>query len=479
MIANYSARLWSAVAVFAFVPIYARLLSGEAYGLIAFSTSVLGLLFILDLGMSNVLAREMARETDRTRLSNLLRTFEAVYLVIVIVACLAVFLGRGFIATHWLQASNLPTELVERSVALMGCSAVLQVMMSLYFGAFLGANRHVSAAVFQVAFGAVRSGLVVVPLYLFGSVEVFFWWQLAAALVFLMAMRTQVWRFVGGRHQARFSKSSLIQSSGFAAGMFGISVIAAINTQSDKLVVSTIFSLDQLGFYQICSLLGQTPSMIALPLAVTVLPHLTRLAAQGDASALAAIYMRYSYLISTCAFVVAASVGVGAPQIVPLVAGDRLADLGTPYLASMLAAGGACLAVQYMPYHLAVACGHTRTSLIMGAISAVALPIAMFAGARQFGLAGAALPWLAMNAVVGVVLAVLITPRFLGRLLGVWFVRSVATPLALVASVMGPAALLAPLARPYELVVVAVAALLSFALCGIGLLWFESRVHEG
>lgn len=475
VVANYSARLWSAIAVFAFVPAYVRLLGPDAYGLIAFSTSVLGLLFILDLGMSNVLAREMARETDDRRLANLLRTFETMYLAIVVVASAAVFLSRGVIAHQWLEASTLPSGTVERSVALMGCSAVIQVMLSLYIGAFLGSNRHVTAAIYQISFGIVRSGLVIIPLLLSRSVEVFFWWQLAASILFLVAIRQHAWKLVGGRQGARFSRASIVQSSGFAAGMFGISLIAAINTQSDKLVVSSIFPLEQLAFYQICSLLGQTPSMLALPLAVTVLPQLTRLLAQERMSELRAVYLRYSYLVSACAFLVAGAVVVGAHRIVALMAGVELAAVGDPSIAALLAVAGACLAIQYMPYHLAVAAGHTRTNLILGAISAVCLPVAMAIGAQRFGFAGAALPWLIMNLIAGLVLALVITPRFVEDVLGVWFRRTVALPLAIVAGVMTPTAFLAGASRPYDLVVIAGGLALSLVLCAVGFLWIEKR----
>jgi O-antigen/teichoic acid export membrane protein len=436
---------------------------------------LLGLLFVLDLGMSNVLAREMARETDKARLGNLLRTFETIYCGIVLIACLVVFLGREFASSHWLQASTLSPDVVERSVVLMGCSAVLQVMMSLYLGAFLGSNRHVSAAAYQIGFGAVRSGVVIVPLFLTRSVEVFFWWQLAAALVFLLLVRRNAWRLVGGPAGTRFSKHSFFNASGFAAGMFGISLIAAINTQSDKLVISSLFSLGQLGFYQICSLIGQTPAMLALPLAVTVLPQLTRLAAQGDIPALQEVYMRYSYLISASAFVVAGAVCAGAPRIVGLMAGEDLAAVGDPSLAALLAIAGACLAVQYMPYHLAVAYGHTRTNLIMGGVSAVCLPIAMVIGAEKFGFAGAAWPWLVMNLLAAFVLAARLTPRFLGDVLPDWFLRTILLPMGIVAVVMTPAALLAPLVRPYELFVVASAAGLAFAFCAVGYLWLGTR----
>lgn len=443
VIANYVSRLWTGFSAFIFVPFYLKILGPEAFGLVTFSTSLLGVVFVIDMGMSNTFAREMAREEDRRKLGDLLRSLECLYFWIVLVVAMVAILGAGAIADHWLNASRLESDQVRWSVGLMLVSAILQVMLALYIGGLLGASRHVTAAGYQIGFSLVRSGLVLVPLYFWPSVQFLFAWQLAASVMALLLLRRTIWNVIKPPEAPRFSVSALRSIWAFAGGMFGIALISAINTQSDKLVVSKAFSLDVLGLYSVASLIGQVPSMLALPLAITVLPRLTALVARDDRFGVIATYMQYSFLISAVAFCATLGVMVGASPLLALMKGSTpSAEL--VMVTRVLGIGGALLAAQYMPYHLAVANAHTRTNIQFGAISAVLLPITMFLGASQAGLLGAAIPWVAMNALAAIFLAVRIMPRFLGPYIGEWVWKAAALPLFVGALVILPAALVLP-----------------------------------
>jgi O-antigen/teichoic acid export membrane protein len=443
IVANYSSRLWAGLSTFVFIPLYLRILGPEAFGLVTFGASILGLVFVLDMGLSNAFAREAARNTDRQALANLLRSLEILYLGIIALVAILAILTAGMIADQWLNASELAPERLRWSVGLMLCAAILQVMMSLYIGGLLGSNRHVAAAGYQIGFGLLRSGVVLIPLYFWPFVELVFAWQLVTALICLMFLRRTMWRTIRSERQPHFSGAALNQVRGFAGGMFLIALVSAINMQSDKLVVSKMFALDELGRYAIAALVGQVPSMLALPLAVTVLPRLTNHIAHNERPELTAIYMRYSYMISAAAFTAALGIFVGAPQILTLLQGsDPSAEFVT--VCRILTAGGAFLAAQFMPYHLAIASGHTRTNVIFGTISAVSLPVAMFLGAMQCGLVGAAIPWMLLNVAAAIFLAWWITPRFLGPHLGEWAWKTNAVPLVTCAAAISPAIFVLP-----------------------------------
>jgi len=437
MVANYTSRLWGGISTFIFTPMYLRVLGPESFGLIAFSTTLLGIVFLVDLGLSNTFAREMARKPDKRSLADLLRSIEWLYLGIILLCILVAVVGSTAIAEHWLNTSELNPERVRWSVALMLLSAAVQVMLSVYIGGLLGANRHVTAAAYQIGFGVVRSGIVLIPLYFFPLVELVFVWQLTTAAICALLLRRTIWRMIAPSARPRFSRSALLEVRAFAGGMFGILLISAINTQSDKLVVSKVFALDELGLYAIAGLVGQIPSMLALPLAVTVLPRLTALIENSEKTKLASVYMRYSYMISTLSFTVTIGIIVGAPQILHILLGE-IPSAELIMVCRILTLGGAMLAAQFMPYHLAVASGHTRTSLSFGTISAVLMPPAVFLCATQFGLVGATIPWLAMNFIAAVYLAVRITPRFLGAHLLEWVLKANLLPLILSTVVVAP-----------------------------------------
>lgn len=396
--------------------------------MVTFSTSLLGIVFVLDMGMSNTFAREMARQTDRARLADLLRSLEWLYLAIILIVTVVALTGAGLIADHWLNASRLEPGEVRWSVSLMLISSALQVMLSLYIGGMLGSNRHVVAASYQIGFSIIRSGVVLIPLFFIRSIEFLFVWQLLASLGALLLARRTVWKWIAPVERPSFSTPALHMVKGFAGGMLGISLISAINTQSDKLVVSKVFTLDVLGFYSIASLVGQIPSMLALPMAITILPRMTADVAHGNGIRLHNTYMRYSFLISLVAFCTAAGI-IAAAQPLLFVLKGSAPPVELVFVTQLLALGGALLALQYMPYHLAIANGHTRTNLAFGVVSAMVLPVVMFFGASRFGLLGAAIPWVCMNALAVAYLAARITPRFLGPYLAEWIRKAIGAPL--------------------------------------------------
>lgn len=439
--ANYTSRLWTGLATFLFVPVYLRLLGPEAFGLVMFSASVMGVVFVLDMGMSNTFAREVALKRDAYGLAVLLRSLEWVYFCLIALVLLFATVASGLIADYWLNTGSLPFVEVRLSVALMLVSASLQVMMALYIGGLLGSDRHVKAAGYQIGFSILRSGLVIIPIYFWPRVDLFFIWQLIASVVCLFLLRRSMWRLIRSPSRPNFSPKALRAVGRFAGGMFGIALISAINTQSDKLVASKVFALEQFGSYSIASLIGQVPSMLALPLAITVLPRLTGYIGRADRQNLLAIYMRYSFMISAVSYTGAVGVFMGAGPLLSLVTGaEPPPDL--ILVTRFLAVGGGLLASQYMPYHLAVASGHTRTNLIFGAFSAVVMPVAMFYGATRFGVVGAAVPWVAMNAAAAVFLASRIMPRFLGPHLAEWFWKANLLPLVVSIIVVVPAAVI-------------------------------------
>lgn len=438
-VANYASRLWTGLSTFLFVPIYLRLLGPEAFGLVMFSTSVLGVVFVLDMGMSNTFAREVALKREAGHLAVLLRSLEWVYFWLIVIVLIFALITSGLIAKYWLNSGSLPFVEVRLSVALMLVSASLQVMMALYIGGLLGSNRHVEAAGYQIGFSILRSGLVILPIYFWPRVDLFFMWQLFASAGCLLLLRRSIWRLVNALNPPNFSSKALRAVSGFAGGMFGIALISAINTQSDKLVASKVFSLEQFGLYSIASLVGQVPSILALPLAITVLPRLTESFSRADRENLLAIYMRYSFMVSAVSYTSAIGVFMGAGSILFFVTGSA-PTYELILVTRTLAVGGALLASQYMPYHLAVASGHTRTNLVFGAFSAVVMPIAMFYGATRFGIIGAAVPWVVMNGAATVFLAKRIVPRFLGPYLAEWFWRANLLPLVVTLIVVVPAA---------------------------------------
>lgn len=423
-IANYASRLWSGLSTFIFIPIYLKILGDEAFGLITFSMTLLGIAFLIDMGISSAFAREVARGQSSWEVATLLRTLEKLYLLILILIIFLAVPISYLIAIYWLNTSSIDVSVIQRCIVLMIASSIIQVFMALYVGGLLGSNRHVAVAVFQIVFIIFRSGLVILPVLFFRNIEIFFIWQLLISLLFLIIVREILWeQFKSIRNNVKFNVSAISKIKNFAIGMFGITLISSINTHSDKIVISKYFTLSELGGYSIASLIGQIPSMLALPLAITILPRLTRYAAENKTTNLLKVFMYYSMLVSLIAFCSAGAIIALTPEILRII-GSSQPDVELVNATRLLTIGGALLAAQYMPYHLAIACGHTRSNLIIGGAMAATFPIALVLGVQSFGMIGAAWPWLLLNFICAVSLAWAIIPKFLGPHLIEWGLKA-------------------------------------------------------
>ena len=82
VIANILGSGWSALMSIIFVPLYIKYMGVESYGLIGVSTIVFAWLFILDMGMSSTISREMARFSGNAHnnksILDLLKSFEII-----------------------------------------------------------------------------------------------------------------------------------------------------------------------------------------------------------------------------------------------------------------------------------------------------------------------------------------------------------------------------------------------------------------
>ncbi|MEO6152974.1 MAG: oligosaccharide flippase family protein [Croceibacterium sp.] len=188
ILTNLTARVWSALMSFAFVPLYIHFLGIEGYGLIGLFAALMGICAFLDLGLSVTVNREMARRGRGhdvlPEARDLLRTLEAVYWAVAALIGLGMAAWAPFLAEHWLNLKALRVADAEGAIRLMGLAAFMRWPVALYIGALCGVHRQVVANVVTVVASTLASGGAVLILWLAAPrIEFFFLWQAAALRV--------------------------------------------------------------------------------------------------------------------------------------------------------------------------------------------------------------------------------------------------------------------------------------------------------
>ncbi|MEO5687570.1 MAG: oligosaccharide flippase family protein [Burkholderiaceae bacterium] len=431
--ANYGGKLWSIASVYLFVPIYIRLLGVGAYGLVAFYSVALAILYIADAGLSSAFAREAARASDRGRLAQLLASTEWALFAVVGSAGALMAVGADFVATHWLKTgSGVNAEVATQCLRLMPLALVPQIVIALYFGGLMGLQRQVSANASMSLFSFVRSGLVVLPIWLVPDIRVFFLWQAAASWFFLLLIRGSLRGELGISRFGlqRFSWSSLQPILSYAGGMFAMSIIAGVNNQLDRLVVSKMRPIEEFAWYALAATLAQIPLIVTMPIASALLPRFTELVESGDRRQLRDLYELNSFFIASIAATGACALFFFAGDVAAVWMSHRqVPDTFVPII-QILSIGGLFLALQLAPFQLSLANGHNRTNVTLGVwVLFATVPLQIFLTSR-FGLRGAGVPWLLLNLFAFVYLGIRLNRKFNSGRVRLWFFGHCLPPLA-------------------------------------------------
>lgn len=439
IIANYAGRAYSIGASYLFIPFYVQILGPEAYGLIAFYTVLLTVAALADVGLSATFSREAARQAEKRNLIHLLSAAERVLLIAVGLCSISVVLAADWIATYWLNPEGLEVTAAAGALRLMALMLVPHLLTTLYSAGLLGLQRQVLANLMQALFVTLRSGLVILPILLWPDLTVFFGWQLGATVLSMLLVRAVLVRAMGLRPfaVARFDLSALRPHLDYAGGMLAITVIAAINTQLDKLLISRFFPLAEFGYYSLASMLAQLPIAIGTPIAIALFPKMTAHIAKGETNQTAHDYEAFGRLIVFVSALGALGVALFSREILTLWLQDpSLPDI-IPLVTTVLAMGTLFHCLQFPPYYLSLGYGENRLIVALATVTLIfSIPLTIFAIIR-FGLIGAASIWFLLSFVNFLVISAAVNRRHYPGTHLAWIGRFVIMPVAVA---LGPLA---------------------------------------
>lgn len=442
--AGIGGSAWAAVVGIATVPIYIRYLGMESYGLIGFFTAMQGIAQILDLGLAPTISREVARcqatgALDEARALH--RTLAYVYWATAVLIAIGVALASPTIGAHWLNAHALSPAAVVQAVALMGVIIAVRWPLGLYLGALQGSNRLARASLIAaIALTAGSFGAIAVLAFVSPTIEAFFLWQAGVSLVHIYAIRRAAWGALGGRARARFDPIALRRIWRFAAGMGVVALLGMLFSQLDKLLLSKLVGLDEVGRYTLAGLAGSSLQLLVRPVISVVNPRLAGLVALEDTAGVLKLYLNGTRLLLALLFPLALFVGVFAVDLVTVWTGNATLALRIAPVVRLLLLGFALNSAMYFPYSIQLAYGRSRLPAIVVTTLIVGFVPLLWLLATRYGALGAAGAWAVLN-IVYVPFGTWITHRELLRGHGLaWLLGSVMRPLVVVAPVFAAGA---------------------------------------
>lgn len=450
VLANYVGQAWIAFMGLAFVPLYLRILGPEQFGMVTFMLTLQAVSLLLDMGVSIFMSRELARRAhdpgQRSGIRDLVRSFEWLVWPTAVIVGSVIFASSDVIARHWLNPDLLGPNEATSSVRVIGLVVALLWPTSFYAAALSGLERQARLNALVVVFATLRFAGVVPVLYLTnGSLSAFLWWHALVAATQSLCTGLVLWHSMPtGSGPPRFRLVELLTARRFAFGVSVITALGLVLTQMDRIVLSALRSLPELGYYGVALALSGGLGRLVQPVFAAIYPRLSRFVARHEADSAAALYHLASQLVTVVVAAIAGVVCLYAESILVLWTGDPVLASRVALPLALLFAGTAINGVMQLPYALQLS--HGWTTLATGSnlvATVVAVPLYILAIQWQ-GMVGAAWVWLAINLGYFVFTVPLMHRRLLPAQMGRWYANDVLAPAVAAIAVV----LVAKIARP-------------------------------
>ena len=436
ILANFGGKAWSGLIQLVFVPLYIKFLGMEAFGLIGFFLMLQGLLSLLDLGLSTTLNRELACRSangNAQEARDLVRTMEWIYWSIAIVIAAGITVVAPWIARSWVNVKGLPAQSVQHAIVLMGLVIAVQWPFSLYSGGLMGLQKQVLLNIIRASMSTIQAGGAVLVLWLISqSIEAYFIWQIV--IVCIQTVLTGYFlrsSLPKSAKAATFNRDLLRQCWRFAAGITGISAVAIILTQTDKVILSKLLPLEQFGYYVLAFTLGNGLIFLVSPVSTALFPKLSELVAAGKTEELSRIYHKGCQIISLFVFPAGILIALFPQEILMLWTRDPRIVENTHLLLSLVVVGCLLNAAVMMPLMLQLAYGWTSLSFYKNIVAIIILIPLLFLLVSYLGAVGGAITWVLLNAGYVLFEVPIMHGRLLPREKWEWYRMDIGYPLVI------------------------------------------------
>jgi O-antigen/teichoic acid export membrane protein len=398
VIANVLGGSWTALLSLLIIPVQIHVLGVEAYGLLAFMASVQILASIFDLGLSPTITREVTRDgTPELRWSRqLIRSVSAVYWPIGFVIGAALFVSADWIASHWLHLGRIPLSTGAAAIRLAAVALAIRWPVSFYSGVIAGRQRFdvLNALKAAVATVTLLGGIVIILVS--RDLLIFMTWMVAAAAAEVTGYMILTRRIVP-RLSLRPALSPGVRTVWrYATGMNAINVLAMVFTQSDRILISRLLSIQVLGYYALAYNILYGLSLIQNFVTSALFPAFVSSHAGGQVDVLRDRYQKASQMLL---YVYNAAIWLlvfFGRDLLTLLTSASIAAQAFPIL-WVLALGFLLNASVALAYTACVATGNTGLPIRVNLVAMICYVPTLLVLTLNWGAVGAATTWLLLN----------------------------------------------------------------------------------
>lgn len=401
-IANYIGQFYTMFIGIFMLPFYLKYLGAEAYGLVGFFTMLMSWMALLDLGLSTTLARETAKLKDKINglleLKKITLSVEVFFFVVSIVIFTTIFLGSGWISTHWLDVKELSYETVESTIKIMAFMIVLRWFVGLYQGSIIGFEQQVWLNKYKVVISTLKFfGAFLLIVYVSDNIVDFFYYQLVVAIIEFIIIKLKINSYMDVPQKVFPSFVTLKQIAPFALSIAYTSSIWVFITQLDKLLLSHYLPLQEYGFFTLVVVVSNAILQLFQPIGQAVLPRMTSLLSNGKEKEMIELYHKATQIVSIIVLAVSGMVAVFSYELLYSWTGNTEASTWAAPILFWYALGNGAVALLSFQYYMQYAHGnlkyHVKGNTYFGLIQIFIIVLAV----HFYGALGAGIAWFGLQ----------------------------------------------------------------------------------
>jgi len=427
--ANLFGRFWGVFSNFIFLPLYVKYLGVNQYGIISLALVITVFISLMDAGMTATITRELANnENDSIKKINIFRTLDSIYLIVALITSLSVFLFSTSIVGLINSEGHKP-EILILCIKIIGIEIGFKLLSQFYSGGLLGLDKQIELNKYKILWGIFRNGFVVLVIIYSNSIISFLLWQCLVTIIYSFLIRLRLinilYQTIGLKNYfTKFKIDITILKSikNYTLGMLLISIVVAINTQVDKLILSSLLSLEILAYYTLAFTLSKALNLIVEPIKTTVLPTIISLYTSEKSQEGSKIFKFTNYLICIIVFPISSLFIVYPEMLLYLWTNNMdVAKSSSIYLVP-LTIGNLFLTIQLLPFNVAIANKFTKYNNVIGFVSLFVFVPGSYYLISLFGGLGSAYLYAFVQIIIAIIYTYLINRKFINlSLKELWF----------------------------------------------------------
>lgn len=422
IIFNFLGSAWLGILTLAVTPVQVHFLGVEAFGFVGLITILQVLLGSLDLGISATVTKVVSSDHSKQRSAsaNAVNTASTVYWIIAFLIALLLWLNSGKVAVFWLSRTKLDPATVTLGIQIIAVYLGLRWPVAFYTGVISGLQRMDVLNMVKAGVQTLRLVGGVIVLFFVPDLLAFLVWFAISSAVELVVYAATTYRLLPTlRIWPRFSLASFRDIWKYSVAMNLIALTALVLSQSDRLAVTKLLSLEALGYYSIAYNASIVISLVQSAINSASFPAFSHSFSSGQHADLLSRYGKASQLMGLVVALPCFALVFFGHEILHLWINVRVADEAALTMA-WLAIGFFFNAVASNAYMASVACGQPNLPLKVNLLALLLYLPVLYWLVNQYGISGAAAAYAGLNAYYIFTLLPLVQAKVMRQGFGVW-----------------------------------------------------------